>query len=357
MAIFHLNFKILKRSEGKSSLYLSAYNSRTRLKDEKTGLVFNYEKKKEDLMHQEIILPDHAPLRFKDRSILWNEVELQKRKDSQLSRYFIVALPREQTLEQNHKLLTDYIKKNFIKKGMCADIAIHNDADNNNPHAHVMLTMQDVNETGFLNKNREWNNKNNVEIWRRSWAVSVNKSLRENNKKDLVSSLSFLRQKEILIKKANENLDADKIDEAEKYLEAYNQMKDKKPKKRKNRQSYIKRKKFKSYAKTYEQQAEENRIKKEKKKEEMKKENKLNSFFKSIMNKLTNKNKKETEERKNREIAAMQEWQKNEEKRAELRERLKDENLNQEEINYVDKIHNEPTRDKNYNIPTTKYKI
>ncbi|WP_171003028.1 MobA/MobL family protein, partial [Klebsiella pneumoniae] len=70
MAIFHLNFKILKRSEGKSSLYLSAYNSRTRLKDEKTGLIFNYEKKKEDLMHQEIILPDHAPLRFKDRSCL-----------------------------------------------------------------------------------------------------------------------------------------------------------------------------------------------------------------------------------------------------------------------------------------------
>ncbi|ENI4644398.1 MobA/MobL family protein [Salmonella enterica] len=358
MAIFHLNFKILKRSEGKSSLYLSAYNSRTRLKDEKTGLVFNYEKKKEDLMHQEIILPNNAPKSFKDRSTLWNAVESKNnRRDSQLSRYFIVALPRELTLEQNHKLLTDYIKKNFIKKGMCADIAIHNDADNNNPHAHVMLTMQDVNETGFLNKNREWNNKNNVEIWRRSWAVSVNKSLRENNKKDLVSSLSFLRQKEILIKKANENLNADKIDEAEKYVEAYNQMKDKKPKKRKSRQLYVKRKKFKSYAKTYEQQMEESRIKKEKKKEEMKKENKFNSFFKSVIDKLTNRKKKEAEERKNREIAAMQQWQKNEEKRAELREKLKNENLNEEGINYVDKIHNAPRRDQDYNIPSAKYKI
>lgn len=359
MAIFHLSFKILKRSEGKSSLYLSAYNSRTRLKDEKTGLVFNYEKKKEDLMHQEIILPDHAPLRFKDRSVLWNDVELQKRKDSQLSRYFIVALPRELTLEQNHKLLTDYIKKNFIKKGMCADVAIHNDGDNNNPHAHVMLTMQDVNEKGFLNKNREWNKKENMEIWRRSWAVSVNKFLRENNKKELVSSLSFLRQKEILIEKANDNLKAEKFDEAEKYLSAYEQIKNKKPKKRKPRKSYIKRKDLKSYAKTYEQIAEENRIKKEKKKEEIKKENKLNSFFKSIMNKLTNRNKKETEERRQREIAAMNEWQKNEEKRAELRERLKNEKLNNnhEGINYEDKIQNSPRRDQNYNVPTQKYKI
>ena len=37
MAIFHIDFKILKRSEGKSSLYLAAYNARMRLKDEKTG--------------------------------------------------------------------------------------------------------------------------------------------------------------------------------------------------------------------------------------------------------------------------------------------------------------------------------
>lgn len=358
MAIFHLNFKILKRSEGKSSLYLSAYNSRKRLKDEKTGLVFNYEKKKEDLMHEEIILPIGAPERFKDRSVLWNEIEkIEKRKDAQLSRYFIVALPRELTLEQNHKLLTDYIKKNFVKKGMCADFAIHNDGENNNPHAHVMLTMREIENGNFSpKKNREWNDKNKVEIWRRSWAVSVNKYLRENNKKDLVSSLSFLRQKEIFIKQANDSLNADKIDEAEKYLEAYNQMKDKKPKKRKSRQSYIKRKKFKSYAKTYEQQAEENRIKREKKKEEMKKENKLTSFFKSVFNKLTNKQKKEQEERKQREIADMQQWQKNEEKRAELREKLKNEN-NNEGINYVDKIHNEPNRDQDYNIPTAKYKI
>lgn len=359
MAIFHLNFKILKRSEGKSSLYLSAYNSRKRLKDEKTGLVFNYEKKKEDLMHEEIILPIGAPERFKDRSVLWNEIEkIEKRKDAQLSRYFIVALPRELTLEQNHKLLTDYIKKNFVKKGMCADFAIHNDDENNNPHAHVMLTMREIENGNFSpKKNREWNDKNKVEIWRRSWAVSVNKYLRENNKKDLVSSLSFLRQKEIFIKQANDSLNADKIDEAEKYLEAYNQMKDKKPKKRKSRQSYIKRKKFKDYAKTYEQQAEDNRIKREKKKEEMKKENKFNSFFKSVIDKLTNRKKKEAEERKNREIAAMQQWQKNEEKRAELREKLKNENLNEEGINYVDKIHNAPRRDQDYNIPSAKYKI
>lgn len=319
MAIFHLSFKILKRSEGKSSLYLAAYNSRTRLKDERTGLIFNYEKKKEDLMHSDILLPPNAPESFKNRSVLFNAVEsIEARRDSQLVRYFIVALPRELTLTQNKELITNYINKNFIKKGMCADLAIHNDKDNNNPHAHVMLTMREVNKYGFLpTKNRNWNDKKNVEIWRRSWAVSVNKFLRENNKDELVSSLSFLKQKELLIQKATDSLNSNKINEAEKYISAYEQIKNKKPKKRKHRKSYFTRKKLKFDIEIYKQ------------KEVTKKENLLNTFFKNILNKITEKSriKKEMEERKKREIAANEQWQKNENERSkakEERQRIKD---------------------------------
>lgn len=353
MAIFHIDFKILKRSEGKSSLYLSAYNSRMRLKDEKTGLVFNYEKKKEDLMHSDILLPKNAPESFKNRSVLWNEVEKQKRKDSQLSRYFICALPRSLSLQENKKLLEEYIQKNFINKGMCADYAIHNDAENNNPHAHVMLTMQNVNETGFLNKNREWNKKENIDIWRRSWSVSINKYLRQNKKSDYVTHLSFLKQRELLIEKAKKELEKNNLDDAEKYLNAYNDFKDKKLRKRKPRHTYLNRKNHKNKLKNYNQQLED--IKK--KKEDMKKENKLTSFFKNVFNKLTNKQNKEIEERRRREIDAINEWKKNEEKREELRERLKNENLNNGDINYENKIQNEPRRDQDYNIPTHKYKI
>ena len=307
-------------------------------------------------MHSDILLPKNAPESFKNRSVLWNEVEKQKRKDSQLSRYFICALPRSLSLQENKKLLEEYIQKNFINKGMCADYAIHNDAENNNPHAHVMLTMQNVNETGFLNKNREWNKKENIDIWRRSWSVSINKYLRQNKKSDYVTHLSFLKQREILIKKAKKELEKNNLDDAEKYLNVYNDFKNKKPKKRKPRQSYINRKNHKNKLKTYNQQLEDIK-RKEKKKEDMKKENKLTSFFKNVFNKLTNKQKKEIEERKNREIEAMNQWKKNEEKRAELREKLKNENLNNGDINYENKIQNIPTRDQNHNIPTAKYKI
>ena len=89
----------------------------------------------------------------------------------------------------------------------------------------------------------------------------------------------------------------------------------------------------------------------------MKKENKLTSFFKNVFNKLTNKQKKEIEERKNREIEAMNQWKKNEEKRAELREKLKNENLNNGDINYENKIQNEIRREQDYNIASDKYKM
>ncbi|CAG9713793.1 MobA/MobL family protein [Clostridium neonatale] len=58
----------------------------------------------------------------------------------------------EFTLEENIKLIKEYVKDNFIDKGMCADICIHDKSDGN-PHAHVMLTMRKIDEQGkFLPK-------------------------------------------------------------------------------------------------------------------------------------------------------------------------------------------------------------
>lgn len=354
MAIFHLSFKILNRlkdGKSKSSLYLSAYNSRQRLKDEKTGLIFDYTKK-EDLLHEQIILPENAPARFYDRSTLWNEVEkIEKRKDSQLARYFILALPRELNLIQNQKLLEEYIKKNFIKKGMIADIAIHNDPENNNPHAHIMLTMREVNQDGFLNKNRTWNDKKNIEIWRRSWAVLVNKALRENNKKETITHLSFLKQRELIIKKAKEKIEKNELEEAEKYINLYNDFKTKKPKKRKPRQQYINRKNIR---KNTEENLKIINNRQEEKAKRAKKENLINSFFNNIINKLTNKltnkQKKETEERKEREKKALTQWQENEDKRAEIKQQKEEAlKLKQEQEKQKEEIENERKRERNIN--------
>ncbi|MEY0674325.1 MobQ family relaxase [Providencia rettgeri] len=283
MALMHMQFKILKRSEGKSSVYLTAYNNRLRARDERTGDLYNYTKKN-DLYYSEVMMPDNAPARFSNPITLWNEVEKQGRKDAQLSRYFIVALQKELTLEQNKKLLKRYIKKNFVNKGMIADIAIHN--DKNNPHAHIMLTLQEVNENGLGKKVREWNNKNNVDLWRKKWAFEVNKEFKELNIKKFISPLSILKQKESLIDLANKQIEKNKFDEAENTIYGIQILENKKVKKRIPRQTWMKLK---------------NKInnKKHIKKEDVKKEeNNKFSNIKNVFNKLFNNfNKKRKEEK------------------------------------------------------------
>ncbi|PAT22293.1 hypothetical protein CJ307_33960, partial [Klebsiella quasipneumoniae] len=44
-------------------------------------------------------------------------------------------------------------------------------------------------------KAREWNNKDLAEVWRRQWAVLVNKTLRENGHKNTITHLSFFTTK------------------------------------------------------------------------------------------------------------------------------------------------------------------
>ncbi|MBN6363542.1 MobA/MobL family protein [Providencia huaxiensis] len=284
MALMHMQFKILKRSEGKSAVYLTAYNNRLRARDERTGELYNYTKK-DDLYYSEVMLPDNAPERFSDPVTLWQNVEkVESRKDSQLCRYFIVALQKELTIEQNKKLLKNYIKKNFTSKGMIADIAIHN--DKNNPHAHIMLTMREVNENGFGNKKREWNNPALVDIWRKKWSYEVNKTFRDLNIKKAITNLSTLRQKEELIKMAKTQIEKGEIEKAEKTIYGVEILENKKVKKRIPRTVFMKLK---------------NKVnnKKHKQKEEIKKEdNKKFNNIKNVFNKLfSNFNKKRKEEK------------------------------------------------------------
>lgn len=46
MAIFHLSTKIIKRSDGRSSVGASAYRSASKMIDNRTGKSFNYTKKR-----------------------------------------------------------------------------------------------------------------------------------------------------------------------------------------------------------------------------------------------------------------------------------------------------------------------
>ena len=147
MAIYHMQAKVVSRGSGRSAVAASAYMSCIRIYNDYDCIQHDYTRK-HGLIYQEVMLPPMAPPKWKNREQLWNAVEAaEKTKDSRLAREFVVALPIELDKDSNISLLQNFIQKNFVDMGMCADFAIH-DTDGHNPHAHILLTVRPLNENG-----------------------------------------------------------------------------------------------------------------------------------------------------------------------------------------------------------------
>ena len=221
MAICHIPIKIIQRSKGKSAVAAAAYRSGTKLTNEWDGRTHDFSHKR-GVVHAEILLPPHAPPSFSDRSILWNSVEqIEKARDSQLAREIEAALPRELTREQQLALVRAYVKDNFVDAGMCADFALHDKGDGN-PHAHIMLTVRPLKESGEwgakcrkaydLDENgqripdgkggwknhrediTDWNDRGKAELWREAWAAYTNRALEAAGRPERIDHRSYERQ-------------------------------------------------------------------------------------------------------------------------------------------------------------------
>jgi len=216
MAIYHFSAKIISRAKGQSTVAAAAYRSGEKLTDERTGETKFY---KRNVGPEAMILaPNNAPDWATDRQRLWNEVEkIEKNKNSQLAREINVALPIELSRKQQRELIKNYVQEQFVNKGMVADIAVHRD-DQNNPHAHVMLTVRQFDENGdwgnkkkkvyhldqdgnkLLDKNgkpkydtvslTDWDKKENVGLWREQWANHANKALELAGRNERITHLS-----------------------------------------------------------------------------------------------------------------------------------------------------------------------
>lgn len=228
MAIYHLSIKHMSRSNGKSAVASSAYRAGEKLEEKETGKTHDYTRKN-GVVHNEVMLPNHAPKEYQNREVLWNEVQkVEKQSNARLAREIEVGLPKEMSREQQIQCVRDYVQNNFVKEGMCADVALHDKGDGN-PHAHIMLTTRGIKENGKwdskerrvlkLDENGEripvidketglqkirdrgkkgieyvweretvkannWNDKSKIEEWRKAWAEECNKYLSQEQKID-----------------------------------------------------------------------------------------------------------------------------------------------------------------------------
>ena len=200
-------------------------------------------------------------------------MKIEKSSDAQLGRSFEFSLPKEWSRQEQIKYTTDYIQKNFVDKGMCADWSIHDKGDGN-PHVHLLVTMRpfnpdyswgnkEVKDWEFVRdtdgnivvdeshpdwwqdkknpdrhgiripvldengnqkvgaRNRKqwkriltdatgWNNPKNCELWRSEWANVCNAHLKTENH---IDHRSYARQGKLEIPTIHEGADARKIDE------------------------------------------------------------------------------------------------------------------------------------------------
>lgn len=180
MAIFHVHCDIIGRTSGGSAVAAAAYRATEKLTDRTTGEKHDYTRK-EQALYSEILTVKKAPKWAHVRAELWNQVEeKENRKNSQFCRSFDIALMKEFDLETNTKLIRLWIYKNYVSRGLVADLAIHaahknkNGKSNDNEHAHVLVTTRKLTKNGWGEKDREANDKEFLQNVRKSWADIVN---------------------------------------------------------------------------------------------------------------------------------------------------------------------------------------
>lgn len=154
MAIYHCTIGNVSRGAGSSSCGSYAYISGEKVYDERRQETFDYSRK-ERILETGTINPDYAPEEYKDAKKLFNAIEKHETADNaRTAKKIEVALPKELDLQEQKKIVEDFIRNNLTKAGYCATYAIHADEKGTgNDHAHILVPNRPLNQKG------EWSNK------------------------------------------------------------------------------------------------------------------------------------------------------------------------------------------------------
>jgi hypothetical protein len=221
MALYRLEMQNVSRSDGVSSVAKAAYRHRCVMFDERTGETHGEKSlDRDDLVYAEILRPKDIPACLHVPSAeLWNIVEKKEtRSNSRTAKELKITLPHELSNEQNIALMKDFLLNHFVDKGIICDFVLHNDKDNKNPHAHVMITTREITPNGFGKKVRSWDEEKTLHEWRKDWSKVQNRHLKNAGLKSRVSHRTLEEQKNIMIDLAKKAEDAKDFDKSILYL-------------------------------------------------------------------------------------------------------------------------------------------
>ena len=146
MAIQYARLRYISRSKGMNPCSRAAYNGNLKIKDNKIGKTFDFSKRNTNVYHQ-ILLPLHVDKEFQSIEYLMNEVELkERRKDSQLLKEYVLAIPEEKEISLRHKIALTKLfvrKLRLLKEGLAVVIDIHQPAEDDiNWYSKILVTTR-----------------------------------------------------------------------------------------------------------------------------------------------------------------------------------------------------------------------
>ncbi len=213
MATYRFHIIPVGRSAGRRATAAAAYRAGDRLRDERSGRLYNYSRRT-DVVHSEIFLPSHlkgaADAWAENRERLWNVAEhIEKRSNSRVAREYQVSLPHELSITQQVALARALSRELAERYKVAVDLAVHlprPGGDLRNFHAHLLTTTREVMPKGLGAKTgldmrgserhrRELpNSREEFHLLRERWATLTNEALREANVEARVDHRSLAAQ-------------------------------------------------------------------------------------------------------------------------------------------------------------------
>lgn len=175
--MYHLTGKAVQRTKGPGAVAAAAYRAGARIRDERTGAVHDYSRKK-GVLCAHLLFPGGR--HREERGSFWNRVETHhRRRDAVVAREIEVSLPHELNPRQREALALGYARELADRYGVAVDVALHEPRrltegelaanpdqfhvtdpitggrHNGNWHAHILLSACHVSLDGSLGKKCE----------------------------------------------------------------------------------------------------------------------------------------------------------------------------------------------------------
>jgi len=199
VALFFMQISSVARGAGRRATAAAAYRAGERIRDERSGELINYERRR-DVLHTEIFLPgqfDGMPVWARDRQKLWNTAEhAEKRHNARVAREYQISLPAELNAGQRIAVARAFSRHLAERYRVAVDLAVHEPRPGGDPrnfHAHLLTTTREVTPAGLgakagldlppLERRRRELPDHRQEYLnlRERWATLVNEALREAN--------------------------------------------------------------------------------------------------------------------------------------------------------------------------------